>query len=238
MLQLISSKLLTILLGVAVVGAGIIYQYKEVLFQKAQPKLQEIPMQTDTKPSLTPQESNIRNTQPRTSNYSEPKTESPKEEDFSSYINASSNKSNVSVTIVDANGNLSTDASNAIANIYKKTGKSTSTSLIRGGFMRKSEFHELREGNSDVIEKLKLKTYTDYLAIGKIYYSMRKGTLVDETIVCNASISMCIISTSSKLIEQSFSIVNANGIGVTEAQAQENAFQKLLDKYYNEHSSL
>jgi hypothetical protein len=178
-------------------------------------------------------------TQPKSQYYHpESKTSKPKAVDYTSYINTSLNKSNVSVIIVDANGNLSTSASSAIAYIYRKTGKSTSMGLIRSAFIKKPEFQELWEGNSDVIKKLKLKDYTDYLALGRINYSMRSGTLVSGTIICSASISMSIISTNGKSIAQSFTISNANGNGATKSQAQENALQKLLDKYYNEHSSL
>jgi hypothetical protein len=159
-------------------------------------------------------------------------------EEYRSYINTSLNKSNVSVTIIDGNGKVNTDVSNEIANIYKKSGKSASTGLIRSNFIGKPEFQELREGNSSVIDKLNLRSYTDYLAIGKFQYSMRDGKLVDGTIVCSASISMTIISTQRGTIEQSFTISNANGNGVTQDQAQEEAFQKLLDLYFNKHSTL
>lgn len=171
-------------------------------------------------------------------NYSEPKTNESKGENYGSYINTPSSRSNVSVTVVDENGNLSTSTSSAIADIYRELGRSTSTGLIRSAFVRKPEFRELREGNSEIIEKLRLDSYVDYLAIGKIEYSIRPGKLVDGTVICTASISMSIISTNNRSIEQSFTISNATGNGATESQAQENAFQKLLEKYRREHSSL
>lgn len=221
-------------------------QLAEVSLDEKKLPQPESSISTPSKKSLTSNSENIQtnkqpssaSTKPNAQNYLEPKTVELREEDFSSYINTSSNKSNIAVIIVDANGNISPDASSAIANIYKKSGKSTSTGLIRSIFLKKPEFEELKEGNSNIIERLKLKSYTDNLAIGKITYSIRKGTLVDETIVCTASISMSIISIINKSIEQSFTISNANGNGVTESQAQGNAFQKLLDKYFIERSSL
>ncbi len=170
--------------------------------------------------------------------HSEVNTEKPKEEDFSTYINPSQGRANVSVIIVDASGNLSNPASSAIAGVYQKTGKSTSVGLIQSKFIRKTEFHELCEGNSEVIQKLNLGSYADYLALGKINFVNRAGKLVDGTVICTASVSMNIISTSSKSLKTSFTISNANGNGATEDQAKEDAFQKLLDRYYNDHSSL
>lgn len=187
-------------------------------------------------------ESSISTNQPTTldnfQNDSRAKNSYSKEDNFSSYINSPSKHSNISVIIIDANGNLSTPISNAIADIYRKTGKSASIGLIKSSFLRKPEFKGLFEGDSKVIEKLKISSYTDYLAIGKINYSIQYGNLSTETIVCSASISMSIISTKNKSIEQNFTILNANANGVTESQAQENALQKLLNRYYNERASL
>lgn len=173
--------------------------------------------------------------QPNSKNhYSEPKLV---EENYSSYINPK-NRANVSVIIVDAGGNLSNTASSEIAAVYQKAGKSTSVGLIRSTFIRKPDFQELCEGNSGIIQKLNLGSYADYLAIGKINFASRAGKLVDGTIVCSASISMSIISTSNKSLIKSFAISNANGNGADESQAKADALQKLLDRYFNEHSSL
>src|ERR1035437_821168 len=162
-------------------------------------------------------------------------------EDFSSYINSSitnsSGKTNIAITIVDENGNISSSLSSSIANIYNQTGNSGNTGLIRSSFIHKSGFQELFEGNSEIIEKLKLSRHTDYVALGKIRYSMRKGTLVDGTIICTASLKMSIVSANQKSIAKSFTF-SENGNGATETQAQEAATEKLINKYYNEYSSL
>jgi len=162
-------------------------------------------------------------------------------EDFSSYINTSitksSGKTNIAVTVVDENGNISSSISSSIANIYNQTGNNGNTGLLRSSFIRKSGFQELLEGNSEIIDKLKLSSHTDYIAIGRIRYSIRKGTLVDGTFVSTASITMSIISANQKSIAKSFSF-SENGNGATETQAQEEAIQKLINKYFNEYSSL
>jgi len=162
-------------------------------------------------------------------------------EDFSSYINTSftnsNSKTNIAVTVVDENGNISSSISSSIANIYNQTGNSGNTGLIRSSFIHKSGFQELFEGNSEIIENLKLSSHTDYIALGKIRYSIRRGTLVDGTIICTASLTMSIVSTNQKSIAKSFTF-SENGNGVTETQAQEAATEKLINKYFNEYSSL
>jgi len=128
---------------------------------------------------------------------------------------------------VDENGNISFPISNAIVNIYIQKGGKSNPGLLKSSFVHKKEFQELFEGDSDIITKLNLSHYTDYLAIGKISFSMRRGTLVEGTIICTASITMNIISTNAKTIVKSFSF-SVNGNGVTESQAKEEALQKLI----------
>ncbi|MBK7106648.1 MAG: hypothetical protein IPH62_15345 [Ignavibacteriae bacterium] len=162
-------------------------------------------------------------------------------EKFLSNINSSITNSNsntdVCVTIIDEDGNISSSVSSAIANIYMQKGKKSNPGLLRNSFIKKKEFQELYEGGSAIISRLELIKHTDYLALGKINYSMRKGELVGGTIICNASIDIRIISAIDKTLLESFSF-SVNGNGVTESQAKEYAIQKLIDVYYSEHSAI
>lgn len=160
-----------------------------------------------------------------------------KEENYSSYINPQS-RVQVSVVVLDAAGKISNPISSSIAEIYRKTGKTASTGLIRSSFVEKPEFIELCEGNAGIIKKLNLHEYADYLAVGRTQFTNQAGKLVDETIICTASMSIDIISTDSKSLKKSYTISNASGNGVTESQAKEQALQKLLDRYFNNFSSL
>lgn len=162
-------------------------------------------------------------------------------EDFNSYINSSiensNDKTNIAVTVVDENGNISSSISSSIANIYNQIGIIGNTGLIRSAFLHKPGFQELFEGNSEIIEKLNLQIHTDYVAIGKIIYTIRKGTLVDAAHVCIATLTMNIISVNQKGLAKSFTY-SANGNGATEDQAKEYAIEKLLNKYISEYSSI
>jgi hypothetical protein len=161
-------------------------------------------------------------------------------EDFGSYLNASitnTSSIDIAVTVVDENGNIASSISSSIANIYTQTGNNGKTGLIRSSFLHKSGFQELFEGNSEIIGKLKLNKHADYVAIGKISYSIRPGTSVNATFVCTVSLTMNIISANQKCLVKSFTC-SANGNGTTEDQAKKYAIDKLLNKYISEYSSI
>jgi hypothetical protein len=242
-------KLRTIIFGLALIGSGLFYQYKEVIFAKSPPK-PEVTSETQSSPSMespTNSENNaqvikeevIRSSSSNNTSLPSETQSLPVSENYSAYINSSAmNKGGITVVILDKDGNISSAMSSTIASIYSKNGTTGNTGLIRSSFLRKHEFQELSEGNSEIIAKLDLSRYTDYIALGKINYTIRNGTLVEGTVICNASLSVSIISTKSKSIVQSFTINNEAGNGVTDSQAREEAFQKLISRYNEDHSSI
>ncbi len=161
--------------------------------------------------------------------------------DYSSYINSSltssSGKVDVSVTIFEDGGSIENNLSNSIAGIYSKSGENANFGLLKSIFASKPGFQDLFEGNSDIIDKLKLSDYTKNMVVGKLKYKYTPGTLASGTIICTATLSMSIISTSTKSISKSFEI-SAIGNDVTESDAKETALQKLLIIYGDQHSSL
>jgi hypothetical protein len=162
-------------------------------------------------------------------------------EDYSSYINKSitnsTGKTNISITVIDENGNISSSISSSIANIYRQTGIEVNTGLFKNSFIHKSDFQELIDGNSDVIDKLKLFNYVDYIGVGKIKYSNRKGTLVEGSIISSATLYMNIISTTNGQTIKTIDI-SKNGNGVTNEQAINDVNQKLIETIKIEYSSL
>jgi hypothetical protein len=160
----------------------------------------------------------------------------PKSEDLSSFVNHGVS-TEVAVLMIDENMNILSSLSSAILSAYIKKGNRGCVSLLKSSFVRKTEFRELFEGNSTIIERLKLSDYTNYLAIGKISYSFQKGTLVEGTTICSTAITVHIISAKYKTIHKSFSF-SVNGNGVNEIQAKEESIQKLINLYNIEYSSL
>lgn len=154
-----------------------------------------------------------------------------------SFLSNSPNVIEVAVTIIDESNNVLSVISSDIASIYNQNGKKGTLGLLKSSFLKQSQFQELYDGNPSIISKLELARYTDYLAIGKLRSSIRNGTLVAGTIICDVSLTMSIISANSKNMKKSFN-VTAIGNGVTESQARGDAFDKLLDLYKADYSSL
>lgn len=164
-----------------------------------------------------------------------------KKEDFASYINTTISKTpnytNIAVTILDPDENISSSISSSVADIYTKSGMMGINGLFRNSFVHQSSFQKLFDGNSEIIAELKLSNHTDYLALGKIQFSIKNGNLVSGSFVCTAALTMNIISIGEKALFKSFSL-NATGNGATESQAQEEATQRLINKYSNDYSFL
>jgi hypothetical protein len=161
-------------------------------------------------------------------------------ENYNSYINASiansNSKTKIAVTVVDEERSISS-ISSSIANIYNRNGFFGFTDLIRSSFIQKTGFQELYEGNSEIIDKLNLNNYVDYVALGKISSSTRNGTEANGTFISSITLTMNIISVNQKGLIKSFTC-SANGNGVTEDQAKKYAIHKLLSKYNSEYSSI
>lgn len=154
-----------------------------------------------------------------------------------SFINSVENI-DVSVTIIDKSGILLNSLSNSIAEIYSNSGKIGNTGLIKSGFINKPEFQELFEGNSTIINNLKLFDHTDFLVLGKLEQNISSGTLVNGSLVCNSTLIICIISTKTKSIYKSFSIDDIAGNGVNESQAKQYSLQNLVSRFSRYYSSI
>lgn len=161
---------------------------------------------------------------------------------YSSFINTSIIKikdhTNISVIVVDEEGMILSSISSLIANIYKQVGLNANIGLLKSSFTKEPQFQELIEGNNSIIEKLKLSNYTDYLVIGRIGFSMRSGTVINGTIICNVFLNVTIINATNNSIADSFTISDVIANGATSLQAKERAIQKLINNYSNEHSTL
>jgi len=161
-------------------------------------------------------------------------------EDYSNDLNKSNTNTNeyidVSVTIINSNKDLEQSVSSAIADIYRNTGKKVNNDLIRSDFIRKSAFEKLFEGNTNLIQKLNLFNYTDYLVLGKLNYTFKQGKLVNNTIICNATLDISIISLPY-MLKSSFK-VQGKGNGTSESQAQDYALNDLFTNYSQDYSTL
>lgn len=153
------------------------------------------------------------------------------------YVNDLNTKFDIAILIITGNGHPANGLSSNIATLYRNQGYSVTNSLFTKSFIQSGYLRELRNASSRIINMLNLKTHVKFIALGKIIYVFRKGTLVEGTTICTANITMSIISVDQKSLVNSFSF-SVNGNGVTESQAQEEALQKLINKYSSTYSSL
>ena len=156
------------------------------------------------------------------------------------YINDSfinSNEIDVFVSIINEEGIISSYLSNAIAEIYTQAGYKGRLGLFKNSFYKKQYFDDLFGGNKNTIQKLNLKNYTDFLALGKISHETQKGLLVEGSVICTAFLNISVISSSQNSVIKSFSF-SAKGNGSSENQAIEYANNKLLVIYNTSYSSL
>lgn len=153
------------------------------------------------------------------------------------YTNKSNTKFDVAILIVDNDEHILNDLSSNIAGLYRNQGYSVSSSLFTMSFIKSKYFSQLQNSGTEVIDILNLNKHTDYIVIGTINYSFRKGTLVEGTTICTANIRANIVSVIDKSIKKSISF-SVNGNGVTKLQSQEEAKYILIDKYNKEYSSI
>lgn len=153
------------------------------------------------------------------------------------YLNKHDTKLDIAVLILDDNGQFVNELSSSIATIYRNQGQSVTSSLFTTSFIQSKYLSELRNANSQVLDMLNLNTHVNFIALGKISYSFRKGTLGVQTIICIANIEMSIISANQKTLNNSFSFF-VNGNGVSKSQAREEALRKLVNKYIKVYSFL
>ncbi len=153
------------------------------------------------------------------------------------YVNDLNTKFDIAILIITGKGHPANGLSSNIVTLYRNQGYSVTNSLFTKSFIQSGYLPELRNASSRIINMLNLKTHVKFIALGKITYVFRKGTLVEGTTICTAIITMSIISVEQKSLVNSFSF-SVNGNGVTESQAQEEALQKLINKYSSTYSSL
>jgi len=153
------------------------------------------------------------------------------------YVNDLNTKFDIAILIIDDKKLPVNGLSAKIATLYRNQGYSVTNSLFTASFIQSGYLPELRNASSRVINMLNLYTRVKFIALGKIIYVFRKGTLVEGTTICTANITMSIISINQKSLVNSFSF-SVNGNGITESQAREEALQKLINKYSIMYSSL
>jgi hypothetical protein len=156
---------------------------------------------------------------------------------INTFVTKENGKTNIAITVIDESGNFNASISTSIADIYNQNGNKAIVGLLKVSFIHDHRFQEMIEGNSEILEKLNLQEYTDYIAIGEIQYSFKDGTLVNGTFVCIASIRMNIFSASQKSLIKSFEI-SENANGTSKEQSRKIAVEKVLNRFSTDYNTI
>lgn len=139
----------------------------------------------------------------------------------SNSINSSSK--DIAVFVYENDNNINKTISSSIERIYKTDGYNISHGSLISGINKYQALDFVQNNNNLILN------HTDEVAIGNIVYSYSAGTLVEGTIICNIRLEMTILSLENNS-SSTFSI-SANGNGVSNSQAYEEALSQLISKY-------
>lgn len=102
--------------------------------------------------------------------------------------------------------------------------------LLATSTIPESKKSELLVGNFSYLNENQV-TGLDYVCVGSISYSYKRGKLSSETISCRLSLDYDVFATSSGIKQNELSrSITVNGIGFSEAEAKANALKKIISK--------
>jgi len=154
-----------------------------------------------------------------------------KKRNYSVFVNPVPPGNELAILMIDQDGNSLSVLANAVADKYRKDGRSSTLGLVNPSIGNIPEFNDFFNGTQNIYQKMNLSKYVKYMLIGKVNYAYRKGVEAEGTIICNATMTLHVISTSTGSLYRSLPIPAAIGNGVTEEQAQDQANQRLYNRF-------
>jgi len=116
---------------------------------------------------------------------------------------------------------LKTDKVNMILNLFKEE-----------LFKSKGFFREIYDGNTELLKEADAMSKIDYLILGKLNYSLQKGSGIDRDLIsCNINFSYKIINKNAEVIKSDN--ISVIGPGFSEDAALERGLEMLSEKYSN-----
>jgi len=133
----------------------------------------------------------------------------------------------VIVAIVGSDNKLVASFSQQISDIYLKKGFAAITSIFSNSFYSSGKFDQVYNGNQDLLAKMSIGKYTDYLAIGKVDFTFKQNTIDNTMTTATANFEFKMISVIDGTSNQSMSKTVA-GTGWSAQTAQDNAQNNLV----------
>jgi hypothetical protein len=116
---------------------------------------------------------------------------------------------------------LRTDKVNMILNLFKEE-----------LFKSKDFFREIYDGNTELLKEADAMSKIDYLILGKLNYSLQKGSGIDRDLIsCNINFSYKIINKNAEVIRSDN--ISVIGPGFSEDAALQRGLEMLSEKYSN-----
>jgi hypothetical protein len=151
------------------------------------------------------------------------------------YINAIS-KCDVAILIVDVNNNPINSISSSLKELYEKSNKAISISLFTDDFLKSKYLNKLKNGDSKLIEMLRLESFADYIVLGK-YSNVFDVNNDEPKYTSRAKLDISIVSCSAKSIIRSFVVNGTNGFD-DKQHAENGSIEKIIDVYEKRYLNL
>ena len=139
-------------------------------------------------------------------------------------------RTDIAVIIVDRDRKPLYSLSDSISSLYIQKGYSVSTNLFTQTFLESKCFTDLKNGNSELINKLELSSCVKYIVIGQYSSTFRS---VPDTITCDGTLDISKISCIDSRQIDAFSITRPAGQFSTldTSGAQQADYEKIIDFY-------
>jgi len=150
-------------------------------------------------------------------------------------INEQNSSTDIAILILNSHNIADNSLAADIAGLYKDKGFSVSSSLFTQNFINLNYFDKVENGDSQIIQELKLPAGLKYIVLGKYENEFEDGSYTKY--ISRARLNVSIISCATKSQSNSFELRVANGYDDKD-HAEEGAIEKLIEDYKANHLNL
>ncbi|MDP1762554.1 MAG: hypothetical protein Q8L07_01620 [Sediminibacterium sp.] len=151
------------------------------------------------------------------------------------FVNETTSEMDIAIIIIDNNKQSLNSISSDIANLYRSSNHSVTTSLFTAVFFHSKYLDELINSNAQLIVKLNLSSHAKYIIVGKYSNAFETGDYTK--FISRATLDVVIISCATKSQIDGFTLSAANGYDDKE-HAEKGAKEKLILDYKRNHLNL
>jgi len=154
--------------------------------------------------------------------------------EFKSLVNQSittyPDKPNVAIVVdsLRTEGGLSPE--NTLINFLKKEKVNIINHYFKEAFKTKGYFREIYGGNTEILKQSDALSKVDYMIMGKIDYTFKKGSQIDRDLIsCNINLAYKVINKNGDIVKSDS--VNVVGPGFSEDAALERGLEMIGERY-------